>query len=121
MPVAVRYGWSNYPWSTSGTKRICPPPPFRTDDFPLTTGTEKSNESTSAAAAASEDGYYPVIYKRRASAMNTMQPLRAFVLLGGAVLCSGERFYLWRRSQRPQPKTLQPGVRGVATRGFRPG
>jgi sialate O-acetylesterase len=36
-PVAVRYGWANYPlgnlWNADGL----PASPFRTDDFPLTT------------------------------------------------------------------------------------
>ena len=47
-PVAVRYGWKNYPVvnlynTTTGEKKQLglPASPFRTDDFPLTTAAQK--------------------------------------------------------------------------------
>lgn len=36
-PVAVRYGWANYPLGNLWNKAGLPASPFRTDDFPLTT------------------------------------------------------------------------------------
>ncbi len=36
-PVAVRYGWANYPLGNLWNKSGLPASPFRTDDFPLTT------------------------------------------------------------------------------------
>jgi sialate O-acetylesterase len=36
-PVAVRYGWANYPVVNLWNKDGLPASPFRTDDFPLTT------------------------------------------------------------------------------------
>jgi sialate O-acetylesterase len=43
QPVAVRFGWANYPvvnlWNkNSAGKPLLPASPFRTDDFPMTTG-----------------------------------------------------------------------------------
>jgi sialate O-acetylesterase len=43
QPVAVRFGWANYPvvnlWNkNSAGKPILPASPFRTDDFPMVTG-----------------------------------------------------------------------------------
>jgi len=38
-PVAVRYGWANYPVVNLYNKAGLPASPFRTDDFPLTTQT----------------------------------------------------------------------------------
>jgi sialate O-acetylesterase len=35
-PVAVRYGWKNYPEVNLFNKNGLPATPFRTDDFPLT-------------------------------------------------------------------------------------
>jgi sialate O-acetylesterase len=35
-PIAVRYGWRNYPEGNLFNKRGLPAGPFRTDDFPLT-------------------------------------------------------------------------------------
>jgi sialate O-acetylesterase len=37
-PVAVRYGWANYPVVNLWNKDGLPATPFRTDDFPITTG-----------------------------------------------------------------------------------
>ncbi|MCX8155007.1 MAG: sialate O-acetylesterase [Verrucomicrobiae bacterium] len=36
-PVAVRYGWANFPEGNLWNKNGLPASPFRTDDFPLTT------------------------------------------------------------------------------------
>ena len=36
-PVAVRYGWANYPTGNLWNRAGLPASPFRTDDFPLTT------------------------------------------------------------------------------------
>jgi sialate O-acetylesterase len=36
-PVAVRYGWNNFPVCSLSNKANIPASPFRTDDFPLTT------------------------------------------------------------------------------------
>jgi sialate O-acetylesterase len=36
-PVAVRYGWADYPVVNLWNKDGLPATPFRTDDFPLTT------------------------------------------------------------------------------------
>ena len=36
-PVAVRYGWANYPTGNLWNKDALPASPFRTDSFPLTT------------------------------------------------------------------------------------
>jgi sialate O-acetylesterase len=36
-PVAVRFGWANYPLGNLWNKAGLPASPFRTDDFPLTT------------------------------------------------------------------------------------
>jgi sialate O-acetylesterase len=38
-PVAVRYGWANYPVVNLANKEGLPASPFRTDDFPLKTRT----------------------------------------------------------------------------------
>lgn len=40
-PVAVRYGWKNYPVVNLFNKDGLPASPFRTDDFPLTTAAKK--------------------------------------------------------------------------------
>jgi sialate O-acetylesterase len=37
-PVAVRFGWANYPVVNLWNKEKLPASPFRTDDFPITTG-----------------------------------------------------------------------------------
>jgi sialate O-acetylesterase len=37
-PIAVRYGWANYPVVNLWNREGLPASPFRTDDFPLTTG-----------------------------------------------------------------------------------
>jgi sialate O-acetylesterase len=37
QPVAVRYGWANFPLGNLWNKNGLPASPFRTDDFPLTT------------------------------------------------------------------------------------
>jgi len=37
-PVAVRYGWANYPVVNLFNQAELPASPFRTDDFPITTG-----------------------------------------------------------------------------------
>jgi len=36
-PVAVRYGWANFPLGNLWNQACLPASPFRTDDFPLTT------------------------------------------------------------------------------------
>lgn len=38
QPVAVRYGWANYPLVNLWNKDGLPASPFRTDDFPILTG-----------------------------------------------------------------------------------
>lgn len=40
-PVAVRFGWANYPLGNLWNKEGLPATPFRTDDFPLTTAPKK--------------------------------------------------------------------------------
>ena len=40
-PVAVRFGWRNYPLVNLFNKEALPATPFRTDDFPLTTEPKK--------------------------------------------------------------------------------
>src|SRR5262249_2742128 len=40
-PVAVRFGWANYPVVNLWNKEGLPASPFRTDDFPLTTAPAK--------------------------------------------------------------------------------
>lgn len=40
-PVAVRFGWANYPVVNLWSKAGLPAVPFRTDDFPITTGPKK--------------------------------------------------------------------------------
>lgn len=40
-PIAVRYGWANYPVVNLWNKAGLPATPFRTDDFPLTTARKK--------------------------------------------------------------------------------
>lgn len=40
-PVAVRFGWSNFPVCNFQNKAGLPASPFRTDDFPLVTATKK--------------------------------------------------------------------------------
>jgi sialate O-acetylesterase len=40
-PVAVRFGWANYPVVNLWNKEGLPATPFRTDDFPLTTAPKK--------------------------------------------------------------------------------
>jgi sialate O-acetylesterase len=49
QPVAVRYGWADFPvvnlWNRSGL----PASPFRTDDFPMITAQKKPIKTTSAA------------------------------------------------------------------------
>jgi len=42
QPVAVRYGWSDYPVVNLWNKAALPASPFRTDDFPMVTA-KKSN------------------------------------------------------------------------------
>ena len=37
QPVAVRYGWANYPVTNLYNRAGLPASPFRTDDFPLST------------------------------------------------------------------------------------
>jgi sialate O-acetylesterase len=37
-PVAVRYGWSDFPIVNLWNKNGLPASPFRTDAFPMTTG-----------------------------------------------------------------------------------
>jgi len=37
-PVAIRFGWANYPVVNLWNKDGLPATPFRTDDFPITTG-----------------------------------------------------------------------------------
>jgi sialate O-acetylesterase len=37
-PVAVRYGWSDYPVVNLFNREGLPASPFRTDDFPMVTG-----------------------------------------------------------------------------------
>ena len=41
QPVAVRYGWANYPVVNLWNKDGLPASPFRTDDFPITTAPKK--------------------------------------------------------------------------------
>jgi sialate O-acetylesterase len=41
-PVAVRYGWANYPTGNLWNKEDLPASPFRTDDFPMKTGPKKT-------------------------------------------------------------------------------
>lgn len=41
-PVAVRYGWANYPVVNLWNKDGIPATPFRTDDFPMLTGPKKA-------------------------------------------------------------------------------
>ena len=41
-PVAVRYGWANYPTGNLWNKEDLPASPFRTDDFPKKTGPKKT-------------------------------------------------------------------------------
>src|SRR5205807_3920550 len=38
QPVAVRYGWANFPTGNLWNKADLPASPFRTDDFPMLTG-----------------------------------------------------------------------------------
>ena len=46
-PVAVRYGWANYPLGNLWNKDGLPASPFRTDDFPpVTAGTQKVTRRT---------------------------------------------------------------------------
>ena len=40
-PVAVRFGWANYPVVNLWNKEGLPASPFRTDDFPMITGPKK--------------------------------------------------------------------------------
>ncbi len=40
-PVAVRFGWANFPIVNLFNKDGLPATPFRTDDFPITTGPKK--------------------------------------------------------------------------------
>jgi sialate O-acetylesterase len=40
-PVAVRYGWADYPLGNLWNKNGLPASPFRTDDFPMTTEPKK--------------------------------------------------------------------------------
>jgi sialate O-acetylesterase len=47
-PVAVRYGWANYPVVNFWNKAGLPASPFRTDDFPMTTATKKENQPKAA-------------------------------------------------------------------------
>jgi sialate O-acetylesterase len=42
-PVAVRFGWANYPVVNFWNKDGLPATPFRTDEFPLTTEPQKSS------------------------------------------------------------------------------
>ena len=41
QPVAVRYGWSDFPVVNLWNKAGLPATPFRTDDFPMVTATKK--------------------------------------------------------------------------------
>ncbi|HEV3449249.1 MAG TPA: sialate O-acetylesterase [Gemmataceae bacterium] len=41
QPVAVRYGWANFPTGNLWNQAGLPASPFRTDDFPLLTGPKK--------------------------------------------------------------------------------
>jgi sialate O-acetylesterase len=46
-PVAVRYGWANYPLGNLWNKDGLPASPFRTDDFsPVTAGAQKVTRQT---------------------------------------------------------------------------
>ena len=40
-PIAVRFGWANYPVVNMWNKAGLPALPFRTDDFPITTQPKK--------------------------------------------------------------------------------
>jgi len=40
-PVAVRYGWADYPVVNLFNHEGLPASPFRTDDFPMTTAPKK--------------------------------------------------------------------------------
>jgi sialate O-acetylesterase len=47
QPVAVRYGWANYPLGNLWNKDGLPASPFRTDDFPpVTAGTQRVTRGT---------------------------------------------------------------------------
>jgi sialate O-acetylesterase len=46
QPVAVRYGWANYPTGNLWNKAGLPASPFRTDDFPMLTGPKKTATAT---------------------------------------------------------------------------
>lgn len=48
QPVAVRYGWANYPVVNLWNKEGLPASPFRTDDFPLLTQPKRPGAQTSA-------------------------------------------------------------------------
>lgn len=45
QPVAVRYGWADYPVVNLGNAAGLPASPFRTDDFPLTTAPKQTSPS----------------------------------------------------------------------------
>jgi sialate O-acetylesterase len=46
-PLAVRYGWANYPVVNLWNKAGLPASPFRTDNFPMITAPKKENQPTS--------------------------------------------------------------------------
>ena len=49
-PVAVRYGWANYPVVNLWNKNGLPASPFRTDAFPMITQPKKDPEAEKAKA-----------------------------------------------------------------------
>jgi len=51
-PVAVRYGWANYPLGNLWNKQDLPATPFRTDDFPMSTLSRPRAAQPRAAAPA---------------------------------------------------------------------
>jgi sialate O-acetylesterase len=46
QPVAVRYGWANFPVVNLWNRAGLPASPFRTDDFPILTGPKKTVSAT---------------------------------------------------------------------------
>ena len=66
-PVAVRYGWANYPLGNLWNKQDLPASPFRTDLFPMTTLPRPRGEQPRAAVASSRGcaaaGVQEVTYK----------------------------------------------------------
>jgi sialate O-acetylesterase len=49
-PVAVRFGWANYPVVNLWNKEGLPATPFRTDDFPMVTGPKPARKAEPAGA-----------------------------------------------------------------------